>query len=386
MDQQELLSGLHIRLERLLSFLDDDPRNPELLVDCAHLNHLLGRFDTARQFLDRAVDIQPEHPRALDELGKLALSENRPSEAVALFRLSLSQQKAPAPATLVNLGIALNHLELWDEAAASLSAASQIRADLPQLFRHLAVAEHHRGEFEAAIEAAKRWNEMADDAASAGYLSLIYLDCEHWEEAEHYARQALRYDQEQSDANIVLGTLALNSMRIAQAANYYAMANSQPGNGRALLGLGLSHLCQQEPAAAEECLHRAVEAMPDYVTGWVTLGWVKVGLGRYDEALDIFERAVACDRTFAEAQGGLASAYALLGRFEEAEQRERVASKLDPGCFGCIFARSLLSAGRGKLAEGQRMILDGLASPVQPGMPSLQDLARRLIAKARRRT
>lgn len=383
MNEQEL-SGLQIRLERLLGFLNADPENPDLLVDCGHLNHRLGQFDAARQLLDQALGIQPENPRALDELGKLALSENKLAEAISLFRHSLSLQEAPAPETLVNLGIALNYMESWEEAAACLSDASKIWADSPQLFRHLAVAEHHRGEFEAAISAAKRWNEMVDDATSAGYLGLIYLDCEQWEEAEHYARQALSYDREQSDANIVLGTLALNNMRVAQAANYYTAANSCPGNGRALLGLGLSHLCQQEPAAAEECLHLAVEAMPDYVTGWVTLGWVKVGLGLYDEGLEIFKRAVACDRTFAEAQGGLASAYALLGQFEEAEQREKVASKLDPDCFGSIFARSLLSAGRGNLAEGQRLILEGMARPVQPGMPALQDLARRLITRKRR--
>lgn len=383
MNQQEL-SGLQNRLERLLGFLNEDPENLDLLVDCGCLNHRLGRFDVAQQFLDRALSIQPENPRLLDELGKLALSRNEPAEAVSLFRLALRQQKTPVPETLVNLGVALNHVESWDEAVSCLSAASQVRGDWPQLFRHLAVAEHHRGEFDAAISAARRWHEMADDAASAGYLSLIYLDCEQWDEAECHARLALSHDPEQGDANIVLGTLALNSMRIEQAANYYAAANCYPGNGRALLGLGLSHLCQQEPAAAEECLHLAVEAMPDYVTGWVTLGWVKVGLGKYDEALEIFEKAVVCDRTFAEAQGGLASAYALLGRFDEAEQREIVASKLDPGCFGSIFARSLLSAGRGSLAEGQRMIIEGLASPVRPGMPSLQDFARRLIMKKRR--
>lgn len=383
MNEQEL-SVLQSRLERLLGFLNSDPENPDLLVDCGHLNHRLGRFDAARQYLDRALGIQPENPRALDERGKLALSENELAEAVTLFRHSLSLQNVQVPETLVNLGIALNHMESWDEAASCLSEASLIRADSPQLFRHLAMAEHHRGEFEAAISAAKRWNEMVDDATSSGYLSLIYLDCEQWEEAEHYARQALSYDREQSDANIVLGTIALNSMHIAQAANYYAAANSYPGNGRALLGLGLSHLCQQEPVAAEECLHLAVQAMPGYVTGWVTLGWVKIGLGRYDEALNIFERAVACDRTFSEAQGGLASAYALLGRYDEAEQREKVASKLDPDCFGSIFARSLLSAGRGNIAEGQRLILEGMARPVQPGMPALQDLARRLITTKRR--
>lgn len=384
MNEQEL-SGLQTRLEHFLCFLNEDPENLDLLVDCGQFSHRLGRFDASRQFLDKALGIQPGNPRALDERGKLALSENEPADAVSLFRLSLSQQKAPATETLVNLGIALNHLQSWDEAASCLSEASLIRADWPQLFRHLAVAEHHRGEFEAAISAARRWNEMANDAASAGYLGLIYLDCEQWEEAERYAKQALSYDQEQSEANIVLGTLALNSMRVAQAANYYAAANSYPGNGRALLGLGLSYMCQQEPAAAEGCLHLAVEAMPDYVTGWVTLGWVKVGLGRYDEALDVFEKAVACDRTFAEAQGGLAAAYALLGRLKEAEQREKVASKLDPNCFGCIFARSLLSAGRGNLVEGQSMILEGMARPVQPGLPPLQELARRLIMKARRR-
>jgi protein O-GlcNAc transferase len=382
MNEQELIA-MQSRLERLKGFLKADPNNRELLIDCGKLSHRLGHFEEAYELFHRAMAFLPNDPQVLAELGKLALSENKPEAAASFFRQALDIEKTPE--TLANLGIALNYSGSWDEAATCLTEATKLLTDWFQLYRHLAVAEHHRGRYAEAIAAAAHWHDLAEDAQSAGYLSLIHLDCEQWDDAERYAKEALTVDPEQSDANIVLGTLALNNMRITQAANYYAVANSQPGNGRALFGLGLSHLCQQEPEAAEGCLQLAVEAMPDHVTGWVTLGWAKIGLGRYDEALSNFERAVACDRNFAEAQGGLASAYALTGRMEEAEQREKVANRLDPNNFGGIFARSVLTAHRGNTAEAQRMIREGMARPVLPGMPSLQSLAQRMLRRSARR-
>jgi tetratricopeptide (TPR) repeat protein len=76
--------------------------------------------------------------------------------------------------------------------------------------------------------------------------------------------------------------------------------------------------------------------------------------GRGPEAAGEFTAALALDGADARAQSGLASAYALSGRFEDAAAAHRIALKLDPRLASAHFGLALLDERRGDAAAARR--------------------------------
>jgi tetratricopeptide (TPR) repeat protein len=54
--------------------------------------------------------------------------------------------------------------------------------------------------------------------------------------------------------------------------------------------------------AVAEFAEELVESMPDFVPGWMVRGIALLGLERYDEAVESFDRAILLDPTNVEAR------------------------------------------------------------------------------------
>ena len=88
-----------------------------------------------------------------------------------------------------------------------------------------------------------------------------------------------------------------------------------------------------------------------------------------------FHTAIAADRGFAEAHGGLASALALQIKVTEAQVAARVADRLDPANFGAKFAQTVLLKIQGKNDAAQRLLARVLEhAPVPHSKPLIEHL------------
>ena len=80
------------------------------------------------------------------------------------------------------------------------------------------------------------------------------------------------------------------------------------------------------------------------------------------EAEQVFERALALDRNFAEVHGALAAVAALRGEESRAQASLEVARRLDPDCASAVFAEAALRARDGDPQQAQRMVAEKVAS------------------------
>ncbi len=115
--------------------------------------------------------------------------------------------------------------------------------------------------------------------------------------------------------------------------------------------------------------------MPDNSGTIVALGWARLAARDARGAERTFRQAVAVDRNFAEAHGGLASTLALQARVDEAQQEVRVALRLDRAGFGASFARAVLLKIRGKEELAKELLAKVLQqAPAEGAQPLIEHL------------
>lgn len=71
-------------------WLRTNPGNPGPYIEDGWLRALQGDLDSARGRFQQALAIDPRHPRALDELGRIYEKLDRPDRAIVLYERSLA--------------------------------------------------------------------------------------------------------------------------------------------------------------------------------------------------------------------------------------------------------------------------------------------------------
>lgn len=352
----------HDRLKRLLSFVEQDPTNLQLLADAAECALDAGDTATATQLLDRYAAQTPLPPQLLNLRGHVALQDQRYDHAAAIFRELL-------PANELDTSLRFNlawSLAMQNDFAGSGALLDDATIDAnPRAASLLIEALHHQGLIEEALE---RGADLAArhpaDASLMGALATAALDIEQRDLALQYAEQAA----DNPDGLSTLGMLALENDDPAKALPMFQQAlASAPNNPRALLGEGLVLLSQGNQAAASHALDGAAERFGTHLGTWVAAGWSHFVQGDYKTSRARFEAALAVDDTFAETHGGLAVLDVVEGHLDEARRRTEIAFKLDRACFSAALARSMLLAASGDEAGAGRVLAMAMNAPIAPG-------------------
>ncbi|UXU87595.1 tetratricopeptide repeat protein [Burkholderia sp. S-53] len=362
--------GAH-RVERLLSFLEADPGNLNLLADAAAAAFDARRFTLCDELLDRHAARAPL-PAALANLrGLAALSQHRFDAALHAFEpllathddASIRYNAAYANAMLGRFGKAV---ELLDDA--TLSGESRA---IPLKLRVL----HHLGQLDDAIALGRH---HADSRAASqelyGALATALFDAADLDGARRYAEQSA----DTADGLTVRGLLALDvgSIDDARALFRRALAIS-PGGARATLGIGLVDLAEQRFTDAAGTLDRAADLLKIHAGAWVAAAWAHLFDDDPGAARIRFERAAELDRGFADAHGGLAVLCVHEGRFDEARRNVAIARRLDASCLSAALAENLLATHAGDTRAAEEIRRVALDRPLGPdGQTLAQALAR----------
>jgi tetratricopeptide (TPR) repeat protein len=165
----------------------------------------------------------------------------------------------------------------------------------------------NRGQPRAAITHALKALELNEDNAEAAHLtSLIYLffcatssvDC-HLDQAERYARRALKAKEAFREAQNTLGVVLVHKGQYDEAISVlrpltqdiqYATPENAWGN------LGWALLLKGDADRAIEALRQAVALQPDFCVGQYRLGLAYEKKGDNSSARDFFSRALETDR------------------------------------------------------------------------------------------
>jgi tetratricopeptide (TPR) repeat protein len=360
-------------IARYQSYLERDPNNEMLLVALGDLHHQSGAFQEALGLYQRCLARNPAHVGARSGTANVLISQHRFAEAQAMLE-DLRAANPDEAALYFNLGLALYYQQRWSDALATFDDAAARGLNDAELSRYRVFTLHQLGRLDEAIDACTVWGGAAAGSAANGYLALLEMDKGDLQNAYDRAESVLAQDPDDINAGLVAGMGRVERQDTDGALRQFERVLArEPRGTRAWFGVGLAHLQRREFPQAIAAIERVLAVMPDHAGTLVTLGWAKFAGGDPTGAEQAFRRAIAADRTFGEAHGGLAIVLLCLDRRTEAHRESALARRLDPNGFGAAWSQAAELALDGERAKGEAILAAALKRPIGPGGQSLLD-------------
>lgn len=307
-----------------------------------------GDYEAARQALQEALAMVPNHPKGLYNLALVDLYDRRNDDAVAGFQKLLALADSGTEAgtdidaslralALTNLGYLFIQQGNYQGAQSSLEQAVAVDASDPSSWSNLGVTRRRLGDPKGAAEAFQRAYQLdPDNAATINHLALAYIDAEDWISAVALLRQAAEKFPDNASLWLYLGMsqLGLNNGEGAVQSLQKAM-QQDPDDAQGRASAAAIHLAQHyyEIGDARASLQAADQALawrPDLVNGWIYRGLAQRSLGDADGALESLQKARDLEPSRANTYNNLGSVYADQGRMEEAKKAFEQALAIDP--------------------------------------------------------
>lgn len=294
--------------------LADTPDDADALSGRAQALRTLGRYEEALSAFADALGRRPQDGALHAARGLVLQALGRHAEAEAALRVAATLRPNDASIPL-NLGVSLRALGRGAEVAACFRRALELRPDYP----------------EALIN-----------------LGAVALEAKSFVESETLQRRALTLRPDLPEAHTGLGNVLMARELPAQAARSYrtalALAPERLDTASNL------HAALVRLRAWAEVLDNAraiTDRHPGHAFGPFAEGAALAGLGRYDEAIAAFRRALALDPLQHDAWAGIGNAHRALNRIAEALAAFRKAVLIGPEnhAAGADLAFTQLVAG-----------------------------------------
>jgi tetratricopeptide (TPR) repeat protein len=275
-------------------------RNDTMEINLGNALLREGRLEEARLHLERAVDICRTCPDARYELGVAHATAGTLDQAVAQFEEALRLKPDMAEAH-ERLGLVLFSQRRWDEAVRHLEQALRLRPDSSKTLYALGAALEGGGHFAEAVERYEAALHLDRNSAHAhSNLGLLLLNEGKAAEALPHLEATVRLDPGSSQAHSDLAQ-ALSVLGRHEAASQVLREAQRLSPRSAAV---LARLALEVAATADGDRARAEEAITHARTACVLTQWkdprlldglarVQASAGRFDEARETTERAVA---------------------------------------------------------------------------------------------
>jgi tetratricopeptide (TPR) repeat protein len=238
------------------------------------------------------------------------ISQHRFAEGEAISARGGRGWKRRHPPSGTTWGITLYFQRRWSEAIAALQKARDLGLRSPDNLRYLTFAWHHAGDTRQAMDSCNAWLAAAPQAAAHGYHALLLMDEGDMNEAVKAAEESLAQDPEDDNAHIVLGMWSGRDGRTSTPPPDASSAwcGGTRTNCRGWLGIALVQLYRGQYARLHCQLQaRAGPSCPGTSASIVAMGWRSSTNTTSAAAEATFRQAIAIERNFGEAHGGLAS-------------------------------------------------------------------------------
>ncbi|HWR04015.1 MAG TPA: tetratricopeptide repeat protein, partial [Humidesulfovibrio sp.] len=327
-------------------FTGDIPRDELARLKAARLWEKSGNPGEALSLYASLADGRHYQAEALLGQARTLLGLARASEALAPLR------------RLVNLD---------PNAAEPLELAVQADPLLRPVHKDWGLAYFHRGDYMEALGKLSAYLDDVNASDSAATLGMgwSFLRLGHLGRAWDCFSDAARLKPTSADPQVGMAATAMGLGQQAQARELLDRALvMEPGNALALNTLGHLELSLGDSQKALERFREALKARPDYVdsrlsaarilydraeydaaaaeyfrlvtqekrstTGWNGLGWARLRLGQYDDALTAFTEARRQNPSLPAAAYGMGITLARQGKADQASQRLAEAIFLSP--------------------------------------------------------
>lgn len=210
-------------------------------------------------------------------------------------------------------------------------------------FLAVAMAKHRDGqlvEAEQMYHQALRWQPDHPDAYHL--LGLLAAQLNRSADALPLLEQAIALNSAVPEYYVNYGNTLMIASQIDQAEAAFAKAISlRPDFPEALMNLATVRRNRGDLESAERLLYRALELQPDWPDAQINLANVALARRRFREATTLFARALQAKPSYVHAYEGFARAASRAGRLDEAAAAFRRLLDVDPDN---AVARHLLAA------------------------------------------
>lgn len=183
-----------------------------------------GNPEPAEKHLTRALDINPNYPEALNDLGMILVDKGMYQEALLRFSQALTLNPNYAGAHH-NLALALTRLDRFPEAIEHYKIAISLDPMLPTALNNLGVALAQQGRLEEA-----KPHFLQALAIQPGYedvynnLGLLYYQQQDYVNSRKYFESGLGYNSNNPKVYFFLGLIADAQGRAREAADHFSQA------------------------------------------------------------------------------------------------------------------------------------------------------------------
>ncbi len=277
----------------------------------------LGRQEDALTHYQHALALQPNNASAHNNIGNAYQTIGRLAEAAASYRRATEYQPTHARAHY-NLGIVLKDDRQPTDAITSLCRALELAPQLVEAHIALGSLYKQEGQLPQAVEHLRAAAALKpDDTALCTNLGGALVEAGQPAEAERYLRHATALKPDAAEAFHNLGNALKVQNKLAEAAEAYDAAiglNKDFVASRINLGVVLQKLGDFARA-----LHVYEDAAKVHASAAAESGKGVVlhTLGRDEEALASFRRAIVIDSNFAEAHHNAGLTLLANGAFRE---------------------------------------------------------------------
>ena len=314
------------------TMVEIDPDNATAHSNLGAALYYLDRSGEALASFDRALELEPSlesaetgrnnaqrrlHGGPVPDLlyeealtrGKTLFAQGRQEDALTSILAALERRPDSVDAN-VSLGTILIEMGRHDEAEKRLRRARERHPQATDILQNLAEAIRQQGRYDEALEVYDAIIGVDPDhalayAAKGNTLFLL----QRYDEALNTLAQALALAPDQPLApglHVLMGRAAQATGEIDAAAEHYGHAlDVAPHHADALARLAALRIGQQRYNEALTLLQTLRNLKPDSARTHTNVGIALSHLGRSNEALRSFERALAIDPTFQAARNNL---------------------------------------------------------------------------------
>ena len=221
----------------------------------------------------------------------LALDRGKPEEAYsALTRVV--QHRPGDPRVRIGLAEACRRLDRFDEAEEQITAAAELAAEQPALFRGLAIYYENAGQLEEAAHYESLYvRAFPDDFSGFGRAASFYLAAGDGRSAAEFARSGLERQASAPLQDVLGKALALTGDDAGAEAALREAIRLAPYDEEYHYDLGYLHLRAQRFEKAAEVLEGARKVFDKSARIELGIGVARYGQRRFDEAVTAFLRA-----------------------------------------------------------------------------------------------
>ncbi len=338
-----------------------------------YANYYLGKlykeenqFSSAEYHLRKALEINPDDDKIIEELSSFLINQDRfdeaklviagfslydtlpqtyfhearmatkrgeIDEAITLYGLALEKSEHNYPEAALNQAILYKQINEIQKAIASYQQATKMKRDYSIAYYNLALLYSEIGNTPKAISNYKLAISFNNKSSKSWYnLASIYEENEQIENAIDAYLQAIAAEPHYLKALSALGVLYAKLERFDKAIETYQLLLKQyPNYARGYYNLGLAYNKSKQYTEAINAYARVIEIDPENIKAKTNIGVLYARTNNIELAIKTFEDAADIEVDNPEIRYNLALQYEKTERFSDAVYQYTRAIQLDEG-------------------------------------------------------